>query len=67
MLNFLKQYTINYTGIVVNRSIRYLYYLNGDLHIVKIADLAKLMGKSVEELEAELAKKDVVEIDLNNK
>lgn len=58
---------MNYTGIVGNRSIRYLYYLNGDLCIVKIADLAKLMGKSVEELEAELAKKDVVEIDLNNK
>jgi len=34
---------------------------------VKLADLAKLTGKSIEELEAELAKTDCLELNLNEK
>jgi len=34
---------------------------------VKIADLAKLTGKSVEQLEAEFAKQDCIVLDLNER
>jgi len=34
---------------------------------VKIADLAKLTGKTIEELEAELAKTECLELNLNDK
>lgn len=37
------------------------------IRLVKIADLAKLMGKSVAEVEAELAKKDCIDLNLNDK
>ena len=37
------------------------------LIIVKIADLAKLTGKTIEELEAELAKTECLELNLNDK
>ena len=62
-------YTNLYTVLLplLNCPKRYIYEFVKDMFIVKLEDLAKLTGKSIEELRRELSQSDCISVNLNGK